>query len=164
MKEIFEIIRFSKEQNLKFNKNLFFTILGSADILLSAVGIKSNIEEIGLEEVGIAVDKDKILVNSYYQTNIPGYYAIGDVVPGPALAHVASAEGILCVEKIAGHDVSPIDYGNIPGCTYCSPEISSVGLTEKEAVDKGFDIKIGKFPFSASGKASASGNKEGCRF
>ena len=133
----------------------------SADILLSAVGIKSNIEEIGLEEVGIAVDKDKILVNSYYQTNIPGYYAIGDVVPGPALAHVASAEGILCVEKIAGHDVSPIDYGNIPGCTYCSPEISSVGLTEKEAVDKGFDIKIGKFPFSASGKASASGNKEG---
>ena len=133
----------------------------SADILLSAVGIKSNIEEIGLEDVGIAVDKDKILVNSYYQTNIPGYYAIGDVVPGPALAHVASAEGILCVEKIAGHDVSPIDYGNIPGCTYCSPEISSVGLTEKEAVDKGFDIKIGKFPFSASGKASASGNKEG---
>ena len=107
------------------------------------------------------MDKDKILVNSYYQTNIPGYYAIGDVVPGPALAHVASAEGILCVEKIAGHDVSPIDYGNIPGCTYCSPEISSVGLTEKEAVDKGFDIKIGKFPFSASGKASASGNKEG---
>ena len=133
----------------------------SAEILLSAVGIKSNIEEIGLEDVGIAVDKDKILVNSYYQTNIPGYYAIGDVVPGPALAHVASAEGILCVEKIAGHDVSPIDYGNIPGCTYCSPEISSVGLTEKEAVDKGFDIKIGKFPFSASGKASASGNKEG---
>ena len=133
----------------------------SAEILLSAVGIKSNIEEIGLEDVGIAVDKDKILVNSYYQTNIPGYYAIGDVVPGPALAHVASAEGILCVEKIAGHDVDPIDYGNIPGCTYCSPEISSVGLTEKEAVDKGFDIKIGKFPFSASGKASASGNKEG---
>ena len=133
----------------------------SADILLSAVGIKSNIEEIGLEDVGIAVDKHKILVNSYYHTNIPGYYAIGDVVHGPALAHVASAEGILCVEKIAGHNVSPIDYGNIPGCTYCSPEISSVGLTEKEAVDKGFDIKIGKFPFSASGKASASGNKEG---
>jgi len=132
-----------------------------ADILLSATGIKSNIEDIGLENVGIAVDKDKILVNSYYQTNIPGYYAIGDVVPGPALAHVASAEGILCVEKIAGHDVTPIDYGNIPGCTYCSPEISSVGLTEKQAIDQGFDVKIGKFPFSASGKASASGHKDG---
>ena len=132
-----------------------------ADTLLSATGIKSNIEDIGLEKVGIAVDKDKILVNSYYQTNIPGYYAIGDIVPGPALAHVASAEGILCVEKIAGHDVTPIDYGNIPGCTYCSPEISSVGLTEKQAIDKGFDVKIGKFPFSASGKASASGHKEG---
>ncbi len=133
----------------------------SADVILSAVGIKSNIENIGLEDVGIAVDKDKILVSSYYETNIPGYYAIGDVVPGPALAHVASAEGILCVEKIAGHDVSPIDYGNIPGCTYCSPEISSVGLTENQAIEKGFDIKVGKFPFSASGKASASGNKEG---
>ena len=133
----------------------------SADILLSATGIKSNIEGIGLEEVGIAVDKDKILVNSYYQTNIPGYYAIGDIIPGPALAHVASAEGILCVEKIAGHDVTPIDYGNIPGCTYCSPEISSVGLTEKQAIDQGFDVKIGKFPFSASGKASASGHKDG---
>ncbi len=132
-----------------------------ADTLLSATGIKSNIEGIGLEKVGIAVDKDKILVNSYYQTNIPGYYAIGDIVPGPALAHVASAEGILCVEKIAGHDVTPIDYGNIPGCTYCSPEISSVGLTENQAIDQGFDIKIGKFPFSASGKASASGNKDG---
>ena len=132
-----------------------------ADILLSATGIKSNIEGIGLEDVGIAVDKDKILVNSYYQTNIPGYYAIGDIVPGPALAHVASAEGILCVEKIAGHDVTPIDYGNIPGCTYCYPEISSVGLTENQAIDQGFDIKIGKFPFSASGKASASGNKDG---
>jgi len=133
----------------------------SADILLSATGIKSNIEDIGLEDVGIAVDKDKILVDSYYQTNIPGYYAIGDIVPGPALAHVASAEGILCVEKISGHDVAPIDYGNIPGCTYCSPEISSVGLTEKQALDKGFDVKIGKFPFSASGKASASGKKDG---
>ena len=132
-----------------------------ADILLSATGIKSNIEDIGLEDVGIAVDKDKILVNSYYQTNIPGYYAIGDIVPGPALAHVASAEGILCVEKIAGHDVTPIDYGNIPSCTYCSPDISSVGLTENQALDQGFDIKIGKFPFSASGKASASGNKDG---
>ena len=133
----------------------------SADIILSAVGIKTNIENIRLEEVGIAVDRDKILVDKYYGTNIPGYYAIGDVTPGPALAHVASAEGILCVEKISGHDVAPIDYGNIPGCTYCSPEISSVGLTEQQAIDKGYEIKVGKFPFSASGKASASGTKEG---
>ena len=132
-----------------------------SEILLSAVGIKSNIENIGLEDVGIAVDNDKIIVDKYYNTNIPGYYAIGDVVSGPALAHVASAEGILCVEKIAGHNVSPINYGNIPGCTYCSPEISSVGLTEKQAIEKGYKIKVGKFPFSASGKASASGAKEG---
>lgn len=132
-----------------------------SEILLSAVGIKSNIENIGLEDVGIAVDNDKIIVDKYYNTNIPGYYAIGDVVSGPALAHVASAEGILCVEKIAGHNVSPINYGNIPGCTYCSPEISSVGLTEKQAIEKGYKIKVGKFPFSASGKASASGTKEG---
>ena len=132
-----------------------------ADIVLSAVGIKSNIENIGLEDVGIAVDRDKILVNDYYQTNIPGYYAIGDVTPGQALAHVASAEGILCVEKIAGHHVEALDYGNVPGCTYCSPEIASVGLTEAQAKDQGFDIKVGKFPFSASGKASAGGNKEG---
>ncbi len=132
-----------------------------ADILLSAVGIKTNIENIGLEDVGIAVDRDKILVNDYYQTNIPGYYAIGDVTPGQALAHVASAEGILCVEKIAGMHVEPIDYGNIPGCTYCIPEVASVGLTEKQAKEKGYDIKVGKFPFSASGKAKASGNAEG---
>ena len=132
-----------------------------SEILLSAVGIKSNIEDVGLEEVGIAVDKDKILVDKYYNTNIPGYYAIGDVVSGPALAHVASAEGILCVEKISGHDVQPIDYGNIPGCTYCHPEVSSVGLTEKQAIEQGYEIKVGKFPFSASGKANASGNKEG---
>lgn len=132
-----------------------------ADIILSAVGIKSNIENIGLEDVGIAVDRDKILVNNYYQTNIPGYYAIGDVTPGQALAHVASAEGILCVEKIAGQHVEALDYGNIPGCTYCSPEIASVGLTEKQAKEKGLDIKVGKFPFSASGKASASGAKDG---
>lgn len=132
-----------------------------ADIILSAVGIKSNIENIGLEDVGIAVDRDKILVNNYYQTNIPGYYAIGDVTPGQALAHVASAEGILCVEKIAGQHVEALDYGNIPGCTYCYPEIASVGLTEKQAKEKGFDIKVGKFPFSASGKASASGAKDG---
>ncbi|MCL4128085.1 UNVERIFIED_CONTAM: hypothetical protein GTU68_009619 [Idotea baltica] len=131
------------------------------DIILSAVGIKTNIENIGLEDVGIAVDRDKILVNDYYQTNIPGYYAIGDVTPGQALAHVASAEGILCVEKIAGQHVEALDYGNIPGCTYCSPEIASVGLTEKQAKDQGIDIKVGKFPFSASGKASASGAKDG---
>ena len=132
-----------------------------ADILLSAVGIKTNIENIGLEDVGIATDRDKILVNDYYQTNIPGYYAIGDVTHGPALAHVASAEGILCVEKIAGMHVDPLDYGNIPGCTYCSPEIASVGLTEKQAREKGYDIKVGKFPFSASGKAKASGHSDG---
>ena len=132
-----------------------------ADILLSAVGIKTNIENIGLEEVGIATDKDKILVNSYYQTNIPGYYAIGDVTPGQALAHVASAEGILCVEKIAGLHVEPLDYGNIPGCTYATPEIASVGMTEKQAKDKGYELKIGKFPFSASGKAKAAGTPDG---
>ena len=132
-----------------------------ADIVLSAVGIKSNIENIGLEEVGIATDRDKILVNDFYVTNIPGYYAIGDVTAGQALAHVASAEGILCVEKIAGMHVEPLDYGNIPGCTYCMPEIASVGLTEKQAIEKGYELKIGKFPFSASGKAKASGNADG---
>ncbi|WP_046757659.1 dihydrolipoyl dehydrogenase [Kordia jejudonensis] len=132
-----------------------------ADIVLSAVGIKTNIENIGLEAVGIATDRDKILVNDYYQTNIPGYYAIGDVTPGQALAHVASAEGILCVEKIAGMHVEALDYGNIPGCTYCSPEIASVGLTEAQAKEQGYDIKVGNFPFSASGKASAGGTKEG---
>ncbi|GGH48030.1 hypothetical protein IA57_00125 [Mangrovimonas yunxiaonensis] len=132
-----------------------------ADVVLSAVGIKTNIENIGLEDVGIVVDRDKILVNDYYQTNIPGYYAIGDVTPGQALAHVASAEGILCVEKIAGMHVEALDYGNIPGCTYASPEIASVGLTEKQAKEQGYDIKVGKFPFSASGKASAAGTKDG---
>ena len=132
-----------------------------ADMVLSAVGIKTNIENIGLEDVGIVTDRDKILVNDFYQTNIPGYYAIGDVTPGPSLAHVASAEGILCVEKIAGQHVEALDYGNIPGCTYSTPEIASVGLTEAQAKDKGIDIKVGKFPFSASGKASAGGHKEG---
>ena len=132
-----------------------------ADIVLSAVGIKSNIENIGLEAVGIKTDRDKILVNDYYETNISGYYAIGDVTPGQALAHVASAEGILCVEKIAGMHVEPLDYGNIPGCTYCTPEIASVGLTEKQAKEKGYEVKVGKFPFSASGKAQASGNADG---
>ncbi|QTY26792.1 dihydrolipoyl dehydrogenase [Flavobacterium sp. CS20] len=132
-----------------------------ADIVLSAVGIKTNIENIGLEDVGIKTDKDKIVVNDYYQTNVPGYYAIGDVTHGPALAHVASAEGILCVEKIAGQKVEPIDYGNIPGCTYSNPEIASVGMTEKQAKDAGYELKVGKFPFSASGKAVFAGTKDG---
>ncbi|EAQ49170.1 dihydrolipoamide dehydrogenase [Leeuwenhoekiella blandensis MED217] len=132
-----------------------------ADIVLSAVGIKTNIEGIGLEDVGIITDKDKVIVNDWYQTNMPGYYAIGDVTPGPALAHVASAEGIICVEKLAGMHVEKLDYGNIPGCTYASPEIASVGMTEKQAKEAGYELKIGKFPFSASGKASASGNKDG---
>ena len=131
------------------------------EIVLSAAGVVSNLENIGLEEVGILVDKGKIQVNDYYQTNMPGYYAIGDVVPGPALAHVASAEGIICVEKIAGHHPEPLDYGNIPGCTYCSPEIASVGMTEAKAKAAGYEVRIGKFPFSASGKASAAGAKDG---
>jgi len=132
-----------------------------ADIVLSAVGVAANIEGIGLEEVGIATDKGKIMVDEYYKTNIEGYYAIGDCVPGQALAHVASAEGIICVEKIAGLNPHALDYNNIPGCTYCSPEIASVGYTEKAAKDAGYELKIGKFPFSASGKASAAGHKDG---
>jgi dihydrolipoamide dehydrogenase len=131
------------------------------EVVLSAAGVVSNLENVGLEEVGILVDKGKIQVNDYYQTNMPGYYAIGDVVPGPALAHVASAEGIICVEKIAGHHPEPLDYGNIPGCTYCSPEIASVGMTEAKAKAAGYEVRIGKFPFSASGKASAAGAKDG---
>ena len=132
-----------------------------ADVVLSAVGIKSNLENIGLEELGIKTDRDKIIVNDYYQTNVQGIYAIGDVVAGPALAHVASAEGITCVEKISGMNVEPIDYGNIPGCTYATPEIASVGMTEKEAKEAGYELKVGKFPFSASGKAKAAGTPEG---
>ncbi len=132
-----------------------------AEIVLSAVGIKSNIENIGLEELGIKTDKDKIVVNEWYQTNVAGIYAIGDVVDGPALAHVASAEGITCVEKIAGVHVEAIDYGNIPGCTYATPEIASVGMTEKQAKEAGYELKIGKFPFSASGKAKAAGTPDG---
>ncbi|HHZ82059.1 MAG TPA: dihydrolipoyl dehydrogenase [Flavobacteriales bacterium] len=131
------------------------------DIVLSAVGVIANIENIGLEDVGIATDKGKIIVDDFYSTNIPGYFAIGDCVPGQALAHVASAEGIICVEKIAGDSPDPLDYGNIPGCTYCFPEVASVGMTEEAAKDAGYEIKIGKFPFSASGKASAAGHKEG---
>ena len=131
------------------------------DIVLSAVGIQPNIENIGLEEVGINTKNDRITVDNYYQTNIPGYYAIGDILSTQALAHVASAEGITCVEKIAGHDPDIIDYGNIPGCTYCSPEISSVGMTESAAIEAGYEVRVGKFPFTASGKASASGHKDG---
>ena len=132
-----------------------------ADIVLSAVGVSSNIEGIGLEDVGVMTDKGKILVDDYYKTNIPGIYAIGDIVHGPALAHVASAEAIICAEKICGESPEPLDYNNIPGCTYCSPEIASVGMTEKAAKEAGYEIKVGKFPFSASGKAQAGGNAEG---
>ncbi|MEX2595110.1 MAG: dihydrolipoyl dehydrogenase [Anditalea sp.] len=131
------------------------------DVVLSAVGVVSNVEDCGLEDVGILVDKGKIKVDEFYKTNMPGYYAIGDVVAGPALAHVASAEGIICVEKIAGQSPEALDYNNLPGCTYCSPEIASVGYTEKAAKEAGYEIKIGKFPFSASGKASAAGAKDG---
>ncbi len=131
------------------------------DIVLSAVGIATNLEGIGLEETGIKFEKGKVLVDGFYRTNIDGYYAIGDIVSGPALAHVASHEGITCVEKIAGMHVEAMDYGNIPGCTYTSPEIASVGMTEKAAKEAGYEIKVGKFPFSASGKASAAGSKEG---
>ncbi len=133
----------------------------NCDIVLSAVGVTTNLEGIGLEEVGVATDKGKVLVDDYYRTNIPGIYAIGDIVHGPALAHVASAEGICCVEKIAGLEPEPIDYNNIPGCTYCSPEIASVGYTEKAAREAGYEIKVGKFPFTASGKAKAAGAPEG---
>jgi len=132
-----------------------------AEIVLSAVGITPNIENLGLEEVGVKTEKGRVVVDDFYRTNIEGVYAIGDIVKGPALAHVASAEGITCVEKIKGLEVSPIDYNNIPGCTYCSPEIASVGYTEKSAKEAGYEIKVGKFPFSASGKASAAGAKDG---
>ncbi|HEY8367588.1 MAG TPA: dihydrolipoyl dehydrogenase [Bacteroidia bacterium] len=131
------------------------------DIVLSAVGVQTNIENIGLETLGVKVDKGRIITNEFYQTNIPGIYAIGDVTTGPALAHVASHEGIVCVEKIAGKNPTPVDYGNVPSCTYCYPEVASVGMTEKAAKEAGYDIKVGKFPFSASGKASAAGAKDG---
>jgi dihydrolipoamide dehydrogenase len=132
-----------------------------ADVVLSAVGVVSNLENIGLEETGVKTDKGKVVVDKFYQTSVSGVYAIGDIVPGPALAHVASAEGIICVEKMAGHHPEPLNYNNIPGCTYASPEIASVGYTEKAAKEAGYEIKVGKFPFSASGKASASGAKDG---
>ena len=132
-----------------------------ADVLLSAVGIKTNIEHIGLEDLGIMTDKDKIIVNEFYETNVKGYYAIGDVVPGQALAHVASAEGITCVEHLSGMEVETIDYNNIPACTYAQPEIASVGMTENQAKEAGYELKIGKFPFTASGKAKAAGTPDG---
>ncbi|MBA2423571.1 MAG: dihydrolipoyl dehydrogenase [Chitinophagales bacterium] len=131
------------------------------EIVLSAAGVSANIENLGLEETGIKTDKGKVLVDDFYQTNVQGYYAIGDIVKGPALAHVASAEGIICVEKIAGKNPESLNYNNLPGCTYCSPEIASVGYTERAAKDAGYQVKVGKFPFSASGKASSAGAKEG---
>ncbi|SDL61867.1 dihydrolipoamide dehydrogenase [Catalinimonas alkaloidigena] len=131
------------------------------DIVLSAVGVSTNIEGIGLEEVGVKTDKGRVLVDEFYRTNVEGVYAIGDIVPGPALAHVASAEGIICVEKIAGHKPQPLRYDNIPGCTYCQPEIASVGMTEQQAREAGYEVKVGKFPYTASGKASAAGAKDG---
>jgi dihydrolipoamide dehydrogenase len=142
-------------------------VILEADILLSAVGVSANIENVGLEQLGIKTEKGLIAVDKYYQTNVPGIYAIGDCVPGQALAHVASKEGIICVENIGvsekkyKHQPEPLDYGNVPGCTYCSPEVASVGLTEKKARELGYDVKVGKFPLSASGKASAAGHTEG---
>jgi len=131
------------------------------DIVLSAVGISTNIEGIGLEETGISIEKGKVVVDDFYKTNVEGYYAIGDIVRGPALAHVASHEGILCVENIAGKEVEPLDYGNLPSCTYTHPEIASVGMTEKAAKEAGYEIRVGKYPLTASGKATASGAREG---
>jgi dihydrolipoamide dehydrogenase len=131
------------------------------DIVLSAVGYSPNLENIGLEEVGVKVDKNRVMVDEFYRTNVEGVYAIGDIVSGPALAHVASAEGIICVEKITGHHPEPLNYNNIPGCTYCQPEIASVGYTEKQARDAGYEVKVGKFPFTASGKAKAAGASDG---
>ncbi|MDX2063093.1 MAG: dihydrolipoyl dehydrogenase [Bacteroidia bacterium] len=132
-----------------------------ADVLLSAVGVVANLENLGLEALGVKLENGKIVVDGHYRTNVPGLYAIGDCTPGPALAHVGSAEGILCVEAIAGHHVQPLDYGNLPSCTYAQPEIASVGMTEKAARDAGYDIRVGKFPFTASGKAKAAGKPDG---
>jgi dihydrolipoamide dehydrogenase len=131
------------------------------EIVLSAVGITPNLEDLGLEKLGIEMDQGKVKVDEFYRTNVKGVYAIGDIVGGPALAHVASAEGITCVEKIAGKNPEPVNYLNVPGCTYTSPEVASVGYTEKAAKEAGYEIKVGKFPYTASGKASAAGNKEG---
>lgn len=131
------------------------------DVVLSAVGVETNVVGLGLEKLGINVERGKVLVDEYYRTNCPGVYAIGDIVPGPALAHVASHEALVCVEKIAGLNPVPVDYKNIPGCTYTAPEIASVGLTEKKALEAGYELRIGKFPFTASGKATAAGNRDG---
>jgi dihydrolipoamide dehydrogenase len=133
----------------------------ACDIVLSAAGVTPNTENIGLDKVGVTVERGLVKVDEFYRTNIPGIYAIGDIIEGPALAHVASAEGITCVEKMAGHHPEPIDYQNIPSCTYCVPEVASVGMTEAAAKEAGYKLKIGKFPFSASGKASAAGDKSG---
>jgi len=133
----------------------------SCEVVLSAVGIVSNLEGLGLEALGVAVDRGKVVVDEFYNTNVAGLYAIGDIIQGPALAHVASAEGILCVEKIAGLQPEPLDYSNLPSCTYCQPEIASVGYTEQAAQEAGYTIKVGKFPFTASGKANAAGTKAG---
>lgn len=132
-----------------------------ADIVLSAVGVATNLEGIGLEEVGVKTEKGKVIVDDFYKTNVPGVFAIGDIVKGPALAHVASAEGIICVENIAGKNPKPLNYNNLPGCTYCAPEIASVGYTEEAAKKAGYEIKVGRFPFSASGKAKAAGATDG---
>ncbi|MFB6098356.1 MAG: FAD-dependent oxidoreductase, partial [Salinibacter sp.] len=131
------------------------------DQVLSAVGVVGNVEDIGLEEVGVETDGNDIVVDDYYRTNVDGVYAIGDVTGAPWLAHKASHEGILCVEKIAGHDVRPMDETDIPACTYCQPQIASVGYTEEEAKEEGYDVKVGKFPFKANGKAAALGHQEG---
>ena len=159
--ELIESIANDKSVSVKIKNSKDEIIELEANVVLSAVGIKSNIENIGLENIGIKVENDKISVDDFYKTNVEGFYAIGDVVSGPALAHVASAEGITCVENIKGLNTSTIDYNNIPGCTYCKPEIASVGFTEKQAIDNGYEIKVGKFPFSASGKAQSSGAPEG---
>jgi dihydrolipoamide dehydrogenase len=143
------------------NKATGITELIDCEIVLSAAGVTPNTDNLGLEALGVKTDRGFILTDDFYQTNVPGIYAIGDVLITQALAHVASAEGILCVEKIAGMHVEKIDYNNIPGCTYCIPEIASVGYTEKDAKAKGFEVKVGKFPFSASGKAKAGGVSEG---
>jgi len=132
-----------------------------AEVVLSAVGVATNIDGIGLEETGIKTERGKVLVDDFYRTNVEGYYAIGDIVHGPSLAHVASHEGIICVEKIAGKEVEPLDYGNIPSCTYTHPEVASVGMTEQQAKEAGYEIRVGKFPFTASGKATAAGSREG---
>jgi dihydrolipoamide dehydrogenase len=156
-----EAVDTSKEKCIVTIKTPKGSEVVETDIVFSAVGIVSNIEGIGLEKSGVKTEKGKVVVDDYYRTSVPGVFAIGDIVHGPALAHVASAEGIICVEKIAGIEVEPLDYKNIPGCTYTNPEIASVGLTEAAARDSGYETKVGKFPFSASGKASASGVKDG---